>query len=117
MPREGAFHHLIIVSYPRREKDQRKWLSIQHDFMLLSRQVCWLFADRTNMYFKEVWCKGVNEWQGISKKIKEHENSVTHVQACCTYDIWKQNKTVNSLLKCNFKEEVNKVIVKSYEES
>ncbi|GFQ69546.1 DUF4371 domain-containing protein [Trichonephila clavata] len=60
------------------------------------------------MYFKEAWCKGVNDWQGISKNNKEHENSIIHIQACRAYDIWKQNKTVDLLLKCNFKE-VNKV--------
>ncbi|GFX21159.1 uncharacterized protein TNCV_4367381 [Trichonephila clavipes] len=42
------------------------------------------------------------------QKIEEHENSIIHIQACRTYDIWKQNKTVDSLLKCSFKE-VNKV--------
>ncbi|GFV86596.1 DUF4371 domain-containing protein [Trichonephila clavipes] len=90
------------------QKIERKWLCYSTRLHVTYCQVCWLFADRTNMYFKEAFCKGVNDWQGISKKIKEHENSIIHIQACRTYDIWKQNKTVDSLLKCNFKE-VNKV--------
>ncbi|GFV14193.1 hypothetical protein TNCV_526671 [Trichonephila clavipes] len=36
MPREGAFHHLIIVSYPRQDKRSKgNGCAIQHDFMLL----------------------------------------------------------------------------------
>ncbi|GFT07564.1 uncharacterized protein TNCV_4045311 [Trichonephila clavipes] len=37
MPREGAFHHLIIVSYPRQDKRSKgNGCGIQHDFMLLT---------------------------------------------------------------------------------
>ncbi|GFW29785.1 hypothetical protein TNCV_3936521 [Trichonephila clavipes] len=37
MPREGAFHHLIIVSYPRQdERLKENGCAIQHDFMLLN---------------------------------------------------------------------------------
>ncbi|GFW70538.1 hypothetical protein TNCV_1623711 [Trichonephila clavipes] len=37
MPREGAFHHLIIVSYPRQDKISKgNGCAIQHDFMLLT---------------------------------------------------------------------------------
>ncbi|GFW55691.1 transposon Tf2-6 polyprotein [Trichonephila clavipes] len=37
MPREGAFHYLIIVSYPRQDKRSKgNGCAIQHDFMLLT---------------------------------------------------------------------------------
>ncbi|GFW86892.1 hypothetical protein TNCV_2810471 [Trichonephila clavipes] len=37
MPREGVFHHLIIVSYPRQDKRSKEnGCAIQHDFMLLT---------------------------------------------------------------------------------
>ncbi|GFV12590.1 hypothetical protein TNCV_4425431 [Trichonephila clavipes] len=37
MPREGAFRHLIIVSYPRQDKRLKgNGCAIQHDFMLLT---------------------------------------------------------------------------------
>ncbi|GFW14421.1 hypothetical protein TNCV_411041 [Trichonephila clavipes] len=37
MPREGAFHHLIIVSYPRQDRRSKgNGCAIQHDFMLLN---------------------------------------------------------------------------------
>ncbi|GFY48518.1 hypothetical protein TNIN_370021 [Trichonephila inaurata madagascariensis] len=41
MPREGAFHHLIIVSYPRQDKRSKgNGCAIQHDFMLLTVRLC-----------------------------------------------------------------------------
>ncbi|GFW29323.1 uncharacterized protein TNCV_742651 [Trichonephila clavipes] len=37
MPKEGAFHHLIIVSYPRQDKRSKgNGSTIQHNFMLLT---------------------------------------------------------------------------------
>ncbi|GFW68435.1 transposon Tf2-9 polyprotein [Trichonephila clavipes] len=37
MPKEGAFHHLIIVSYPRQDKRSKgNGCAIQHDLMLLT---------------------------------------------------------------------------------
>ncbi|GFW31269.1 hypothetical protein TNCV_2578501 [Trichonephila clavipes] len=37
MPREGAFHHLIIVSYPTQDKISKgNGCAIQHDFVLLT---------------------------------------------------------------------------------
>ncbi|GFV53563.1 hypothetical protein TNCV_1177591 [Trichonephila clavipes] len=37
MPREGAFYHLIIISYPRQDKrSKRNGSAFQHDFMLLT---------------------------------------------------------------------------------
>ncbi|GFT82483.1 hypothetical protein TNCV_4173321 [Trichonephila clavipes] len=40
MPREGAFHHLIIVSYPRQDKRSKgNGCAIEHDFMLLTVRI------------------------------------------------------------------------------
>ncbi|GFX40289.1 hypothetical protein TNCV_4319221 [Trichonephila clavipes] len=37
MLKEGALHHLIIVSYPRQDKRSKgNGCAIQHDFMLLT---------------------------------------------------------------------------------
>ncbi|GFW42259.1 sister chromatid cohesion protein PDS5 homolog B [Trichonephila clavipes] len=47
------------------QKIERKWLCYSTRLHVAYCQVCWLFADRTNMYFKEAWCKGGNDWQGI----------------------------------------------------
>ncbi|GFW15873.1 zinc finger MYM-type protein 5 [Trichonephila clavipes] len=47
------------------QKIEIKWLCYSTRLHVAYCQVCWLFADRTNMYFKEAWCKGVNDWQGI----------------------------------------------------
>ncbi|GFX09239.1 hypothetical protein TNCV_1068251 [Trichonephila clavipes] len=47
------------------QKIERKWLCYSTRLHVAYCQVCLLFADRKNMYFKEAWCKGVNDWQGI----------------------------------------------------
>ncbi|GFT26628.1 hypothetical protein TNCV_3604381 [Trichonephila clavipes] len=40
MPKEGAFHHLIIVSYPSQDKRSKgNGCAIQHDFMLLTVRI------------------------------------------------------------------------------
>ncbi|GFQ94988.1 hypothetical protein TNCT_63811 [Trichonephila clavata] len=40
MPREGAFHHLIIVSYPRQDKRSKgNGCAIQHDFKFLTVRI------------------------------------------------------------------------------
>ncbi|GFT26988.1 zinc finger MYM-type protein 5 [Trichonephila clavipes] len=56
------------------QKIERKWLCYSTRLHVAYCQVCWLFADRANMYFKEAWCKGVNvsgkEYQKKKKKKK-----------------------------------------------
>ncbi|GFV97968.1 uncharacterized protein LOC103569155 [Trichonephila clavipes] len=48
MPREGAFHHLIIVFYPRQDKRSKEnGCAIQHDFMLLT--VSWVVLGKTKL--------------------------------------------------------------------
>ncbi|GFV87029.1 hypothetical protein TNCV_5112471 [Trichonephila clavipes] len=47
------------------QKIERKWLCYSTRLHSTYCQVCWFFFDRTNVYFKEAWCKGVNDWQGI----------------------------------------------------
>lgn len=91
------------------QKIERTWLCYSPQLDVAYCQICWLFADRNNVYFKVAWRKGVNDWQGISKKIKEHENTIIHIQACRGYDLWKQNKPADSLLDCKYKEDVNKL--------
>ncbi|GFY07176.1 DUF4371 domain-containing protein [Trichonephila clavipes] len=50
------------------QKIERKWICYSTRLHVAYYPVCWLFANRTNMYFKEAWCKGVNYWQGIPLK-------------------------------------------------
>lgn len=41
-----------------------------------------------------VGCIGIRDWQGLSKKIKKHEFSKSHLHAFMTYGMWKKNKTI-----------------------
>ncbi len=49
---------------------------------------------------------GINDWQGLSRKIKEHEHARSHMAACITYDMWQQNLTIDEQISSEFKNEV-----------
>lgn len=86
----------------------RIWLCYSPKLGCAYCQSCWLFADRnvkTEMQFS--WIEGVHDWQGLSKKIKAHETSVSHLRACLLHDSWKNEKTVDVLLNEEWKERVN----------
>lgn len=74
----------------------RTWLGYSVDKDYAFCQPCWLFADRSHKFYNGAWSKGIHDWQGLSKKIKEHENCSMHVTACLTYDHWKKNKTIDT---------------------
>ncbi|GFX84430.1 uncharacterized protein TNCV_1602231 [Trichonephila clavipes] len=69
MAREGAFHHLIIVSYPRQDKRSKgNGCAIQHDFILLTVRKKLL-----------VWLKnGVSPWSLRKKdrKVRQFFNDL-----------------------------------------
>ncbi|XP_065654640.1 uncharacterized protein LOC136081267 [Hydra vulgaris] len=45
---------------------------------------------------KDNWREhGVRHWRGLSKKIKIHENSQQHIFACCIYEKWRHNETID----------------------
>ena len=35
-------------------------------------EVCWLFSDRNDPSYRENWSNGIQDWQGLSKKITKH---------------------------------------------
>ena len=43
---------------------------------------------------------GINDWQGLSRKIKDHEYSRSHLAACVAYDTWKTDHTIDKELHC-----------------
>lgn len=75
------------------QKLERTWLCYSEIKNSVYCEPCWLFSDRADPNFKGKWCDGtINDWQGLSKKIKKHENSVIHLNACEVYSRWKKNK-------------------------
>lgn len=82
------------------QKLERFWLCYSPSLNGVYCEACWLFADRTDPKFKNAWCKGlINDWQGLSKKIKDHESSHIHLSSCVTYSAVKNRRDVKSLIE------------------
>lgn len=76
------------------QKIERFWLCYSPTLNSVYCEACWLFGDGEN-----AWRDGqINDWQGLSKKIKVHETCAAHLNACITYSMWKHGKTLNTLL-------------------
>jgi hypothetical protein len=67
---------------------ERQWLCYSADLDVVYCEPCWLFSSPSN------WTQGINKWRSLSWKIKSHENSDSHLNACCIYDLWKNDKTL-----------------------
>lgn len=77
----------------------RYWLCYSTILDSVYCEPCWLFADRNATNFTTAWTTGkINDWQGLSKKIKKHEIAKIHVNACLVYNAWSSNKTIDVLL-------------------
>lgn len=82
------------------QKLERVWLCYSPLLNGVYCEPCWLFADRNDSQFKDAWCKGLlNDWQGLSKKIKDHETSQIHLKSCLTYSNLKNCHDVKSLIE------------------
>ncbi|GFX16766.1 hypothetical protein TNCV_4187411 [Trichonephila clavipes] len=76
MPKEGAFRHLIVVSYPRQDKRSKGngW-AFQHDFMLLTvkyvgfsliKQICVL--KKPGVKVEAIWLKNEVSPRSLKKR-------------------------------------------------
>ncbi|XP_063749772.1 zinc finger MYM-type protein 1-like [Eleginops maclovinus] len=85
----------------------RKWLCYSPKMDRVYCQCCWLFGDRTSVGHNLAWTTGINDWQGLSRKIREHEHARCHLSACVVYDTWQQNVTIDERISSDFKSEVS----------
>lgn len=75
------------------QKLERFWLCYSPLMDGVYCEPCWLFADRNDPNFKDAWTTGkIKDWQGISKKIKEHEVTRIHLNSCLVYSMKKKTK-------------------------
>lgn len=75
------------------QKIEREWLRYSVLLDAVYCEACWLFGDRTDKNFNDAWCNGtINDWQGLSKKIKDHAGATTHLFSCSSYDDFKASK-------------------------
>ena len=89
------------------QKLPRTWLCYSNKDDVAYCEACWLFADRSVQSFSDSWVKGIKNWQKLSTKIKVHELSQCHLNACLVYDTWKKGSTVDTVISNQWKEKVN----------
>lgn len=77
-------------------KVPRKWLCYSPKMDCVYCEQCWLFSDRRCPSHQLSWTLGINDWQGLSGKIKKHESSRAHLAACVVFDTWKNDGTVDA---------------------
>uniref|UniRef100_A0A8C3G567 Uncharacterized protein n=1 Tax=Cyclopterus lumpus TaxID=8103 RepID=A0A8C3G567_CYCLU len=53
------------------------------------------------------WTTGINDWQGLSRKIKEHEHTRSHMAACVVYDTWQGHQSIDEQISAEYKKKVN----------
>lgn len=73
------------------QKIERYWLCYSPKLDAVYCEPCWLFNEFPE---SRSWRIGIRDWQGLSKKIKKHESSKSHLHAFMTYGMWKKNKTI-----------------------
>lgn len=94
------------------QKIDRKWLCYSNVLDGVYCQVCWLFANRHDQNFHSAWTKGtLNDWQSLSKKIKIHEHSNIHLNACLAYSNFLNEKNVIIGSLCNESESWKEVLI------
>uniref|UniRef100_A0A8C3A0E6 DUF4371 domain-containing protein n=1 Tax=Cyclopterus lumpus TaxID=8103 RepID=A0A8C3A0E6_CYCLU len=64
---------------------------------------CWLFGERRSACHNSAWTTGINDWQGLSRKIKEHEHTRSHMAACVVYDTWQGHQSIDEQISAEYK--------------
>lgn len=92
---------------PTGQQILRTWLCYSPTHDKVYCEPCWLFADRNLPYKHQSWSRGINDWKGLSKKIKLHQESSIHLRACMDYDLWKRKGTVDDALEVERRRKTN----------
>lgn len=87
---------------------QRDWLCYSFKGNYAYCHSCWLFADRSSPSYHNNWANGIRDWTGLTKKIKEHEKSSSHIEACVTHNVWKKRKTIDTNFECEVEKETTR---------
>lgn len=84
----------------------RRWLCYSPKMDRVYCEPCWLFGERKSVC-QSLLTVGINDWQGLSRKTKEHELTRSDLSACVIYDTWKQNLTVDAQMSSAYAQEVS----------
>ena len=76
-------------------------------------QPCWLFSHEnvspvTSYALQSPWvATGLNDWRHISQRIRSHESSTHHAEACVIYEQWRNRGTIEEALHESLLEKTN----------
>lgn len=76
----------------------RAWLCYSPTKNFAYCEPCWLFANRSASSFNEAWINGISDWVHLSDRIKTHEYSREHLNACIALQLWRSEKTIDTKL-------------------
>jgi hypothetical protein len=71
------------------------WLCYSPKLDSVYCEPCWLFGDRAKLGNKPAWAKGIRKWKSLTSKIRMHEDSDGHAEACVVFDHWRLHKTID----------------------
>ena len=84
------------------ERTTKAGLKLQVNWLCNSRKLdsvycepCWLFGDRTKLGNEPAWARGIRKWKSLTGKIRVHEDSDGHAEACVVFDHWRLHKTID----------------------
>lgn len=93
------------------QRIERFWLCYSQVRNTVYCQPCWLFCEHKQLQ-TAAWRDGsINDWQGLSKKIKTHEDSASHFRACISYTAWEKNKSVDTLITVG-QEKIKQILIR-----
>jgi hypothetical protein len=71
------------------------WLCYSRKLDSVYCEPCWLFGDCTKLGNEPAWAKGIRKWKSLTSKIRMHEDSDGHAEACVVFDRWRLHKTID----------------------
>ena len=95
---------------------RRFWLCYSRSIDRVYCQPCWLFSCKnappsrpgTSFSHQNPWgTTGLNDWGHLSQRIRSHETSASHAEACVVYEQWRNNKTIEETLHVSLLEKTN----------
>ena len=76
-------------------------------------QPYWLFSHKnvfpeTSYALQNPWgTTGLNDWRHLSQRIRSHESSTHHAEACVIYEQWRNRATIGEALHESLLEKIN----------
>ncbi|XP_043275284.1 zinc finger MYM-type protein 5-like [Venturia canescens] len=81
---------------------ERSWLCYSPKLDMVYCEACWLFSQARK---KSGWIHGINDWQNLSQKIKDHEGNSSHTEACYAKEICLSNQNLDQNLQDQIRKE------------